>query len=187
MLFYLCIGHTHTHTHTHTCTHTHNSHMHSLLYYTGQCQSMAAEIQQLNASLSRYLVPGASCIGQTVRGRRFNDGYCDQLHRCREIDPDDAFVTQLLNLLSQYTSVAEWMRDMWWVVVLACIGALVVLSMIVTICHFSLRKVDSMESSKGNKSVERGRRKGKMHAAHKSHRTRVIPLHPRGARVGPAN
>ena len=128
-----------THTRARARTHTGTAHTHSSSSYTGQCQSMATQLQQLNANLSHYLVAGASCIGQTARGRRFNDGYCDQLQRCREIDPDDALVSQLLNLLRQYTSVAEWMRAMWWLVVLVCVGILIALNVIVTVCHFSLQ------------------------------------------------
>ena len=176
---------------THTLMHTHPAptqahpnlyctraaHTHPLFMHSGQCQSMAAQLQQMNVSLSHHLGPGAACIGQTTRGRRFNDGYCDALHRCREIDPDDAIVNQLLNLLRNYTSVAEWMRTMWWLVVLACVAVLLVLISIVTVCHFSLRKADRAKEARRNRAGVRGRAKARP--------TRVIPLRSRRDRVSP--
>ena len=164
-------------------THWYYTHTHSSSSYTGQCQSMATQLQQLNANLSHHLVAGASCIGQTARGRRFNDGYCDQLQRCREIDPDDALVSQLLNLLRQYTSVAEWMRAMWWLVVLVCVGILIALNVIVTVCHFSLRKADGTNNSRGKKGTEQGR--GKVRGVPRLHQSKVIRLQPRRNRVNP--
>ena len=169
----------HAHTHAHTLV----LHTHSSSSYTGQCQSMATQLQQLNANLSHHLVAGASCIGQTARGRRFNDGYCDQLQRCREIDPDDALVSQLLNLLRQYTSVAEWMRAMWWLVVLVCVGILIALNVIVTVCHFSLRKADGTNNSRGKKGTEQER--GKVRGAPRLHQSKVIRLQPKRNRVSP--
>ena len=65
-------------------------------------------------------------------------GYCDFFDNCAMIDSDGA-LRRLANIFSQFFGPAiEWIRDMWWAVLLIAVGVLVIMFVIVLVFHLIL-------------------------------------------------
>lgn len=104
---------------------------------------------------NRMLPVGQFCIAGDVIG------YCDFLSRCRPVDADGA-LNRLLNFLSsdEIQSVIEWVRNMWWVIVICVVGVLIILFVIVVVCHFTLPKPKHMKQQAEYRRTLRRNRQG---------------------------
>ena len=90
---------------------------------------------RLPNSMGRYHQVGFPCSNFT--------GYCDFFNRCMVVNSDGA-LNRLANIFNSeaFLQAIDWIREMWWVVLLIGLGVLVIMFFLVLICHLILPRPD---------------------------------------------
>ena len=106
---------------------------------------------RLPNSMGRYQV-GFPCGNFT--------GYCDFFNNCMIVNSEGA-LRRLTNIFSSeaFLSAIDWIRNMWWAVLLIGVGVLVIMFFIVLICHLILpRPKHAKKRAERRRTIRRSRK-----------------------------
>ena len=103
--------------------------------------------------MGRYLEVGFPCGNFT--------GYCDFFNRCMIVEEEGA-LSRLADLLFNsegFRLAIQWIRDMWWAVLLIGVGILVIMFVIVLVFHLILPRPEHVRKrAERRKTIRRSRR-----------------------------
>ena len=107
----------------------------------------------LPGQMGRHHIVGFPCGNFT--------GYCDFFNRCMLVDSEGA-LSRLANLVFEsdtFNDVADFVEDMWWVVVLALVGILLIMFFLVLIIHLVLPRPEHVKKrAERRKTIRRSRK-----------------------------
>ena len=112
---------------------------------------------RLPNSMGRYHQVGFPCSNFT--------GYCDFFNRCMVVNSDGA-LNRLANIFNSeaFLQAIDWIREMWWAVLLVGLGVLVIMFFIVLICHLILprpehakMRAERRKTIRQSRKVQQGR------------------------------
>ena len=107
---------------------------------------------QLPNSMGRFQQVGFPCGNFT--------GYCDFINNCMIVNSEGA-LRRLTNIFSseEFLRAIDWIRNMWWVVLLVGVGVLVIMFFIVLILHLILpRPEHAKKRAERRRTIRRSRK-----------------------------
>ena len=115
-------------------------------------ENTAGMRDRLPNSMGRYHQVGFPCSNFT--------GYCDFFNRCMAVNSDGA-INQLANIFNSeaFLQVIDWIREMWWAVLLIGLGVLVIMFLIVLACHLALPRPEHAKMRADRRKTIRQSRK----------------------------
>ena len=107
---------------------------------------------RLPNSMGRYQEVGFPCGNFT--------GYCDFFNNCMIVNSEGA-LRRLTNIFSSeaFLSAIDWIRNMWWAVLIIGVGVLVIMFFIVLICHLILPRPEHAKKRAERRNTIRKSRK----------------------------